>query len=40
LFRAYYRMTNWSPRTVILFSHAGLVLAAYRRGGLSVRERR
>lgn len=40
LFRAYYRMTNWSPRTVILFSHAGLVLAAYRPGGLSVREHR
>jgi hypothetical protein len=40
LFHVYYRMTNWSPRTIILFSHRSQVLGAYRRNGLSVRERR
>ncbi|HEY7635442.1 MAG TPA: hypothetical protein VH763_07865 [Gemmatimonadales bacterium] len=39
LFSIYYRMTNWSPRTVIFFSHQGQVLAAYRRSGLSIRQR-
>jgi hypothetical protein len=40
LFSAYYRMSNWYPRTIILFSNRGQVLGAYRRNGLSVRERR
>jgi hypothetical protein len=39
LFSAYYRMSNWYPRTIILFSNRGQVLGAYRRSGLSVRER-
>jgi hypothetical protein len=40
LFSAYYRMSNWYPRTIILFSNRGQVLGVYRRNGISVRQRR
>jgi len=37
LFYAYYRMTGWNPRTMILFSHGGQVLAHYTRSGFADR---
>jgi hypothetical protein len=40
LFSAYYRMNDWNPDTIILFSNRRQVLGAYRRNGLSLREER
>jgi hypothetical protein len=38
LFAAYYRITGWSSRTALLFSHGAQILGSYTRGGFVGRE--